>query len=38
MDDLHRILDAVANSKNAMVLATIIKVEGSAYKKKGPPC
>ncbi|MFV9833237.1 XdhC family protein [Bacillus stercoris] len=35
MDDLHRILDAVANSKNAMVLATIIKVEGSAYKKEG---
>lgn len=35
MDDIHRILDVVAYSKEAKVLATIIKVEGSAYKKEG---
>ncbi|WP_159888130.1 XdhC family protein [Paenibacillus puerhi] len=35
MDDMHRILDIVTNSKNVKVLATIIKVEGSAYKKEG---
>lgn len=35
MDDIHRILDVVDYSKGAKVLATIIKVEGSAYKKEG---
>lgn len=35
MDDIHRILDVIANSKKAKVLATIIKTEGSAYKKEG---
>lgn len=36
MDDMYRILDVVACSdRKPMVLATIIKVEGSAYKKEG---
>ncbi len=35
MDDIHRILDVIANSKKAKVLATIIQTEGSAYKKEG---
>ncbi|MGG4258202.1 XdhC/CoxI family protein [Bacillus velezensis] len=35
MDDIHRILDVIATSKKAKVLATIIKTEGSAYKKEG---
>ncbi|NTU24980.1 XdhC family protein [Bacillus tequilensis] len=35
MDDMHRILDAISNCKDVKVLATIIKVEGSAYKKEG---
>ncbi|CAM3722044.1 XdhC family protein [Mesobacillus zeae] len=36
MDDLYRILEIIASSeKSTMVLATIIKVEGSAYKKEG---
>lgn len=35
MDDIHRILDVIANSAKPKVLATIIKTEGSAYKKEG---
>lgn len=36
MDDLYRILETIASSDNVtLVLATIIKVEGSAYKKEG---
>ncbi|KXZ23244.1 xanthine dehydrogenase [Bacillus nakamurai] len=35
MDDIHRILDVIANSTKTKVLATIIKAEGSAYKKEG---
>ncbi|WP_047477387.1 XdhC family protein [Bacillus siamensis] len=35
MDDIHRILDVIAASAKAKVLATIIKTEGSAYKKEG---
>ncbi|RLL41781.1 XdhC family protein [Oceanobacillus piezotolerans] len=35
MEDIHQVLDIVAKSRNEKVLATIIKVEGSAYKKEG---
>ncbi|WP_049627701.1 XdhC family protein [Bacillus sp. JFL15] len=35
MDNIHRILDVIAASAKAKVLATIIKTEGSAYKKEG---
>ncbi|MEH7418392.1 XdhC family protein [Neobacillus drentensis] len=35
MDGIHEILDAIAGSANDGVLATIIQVEGSAYRKEG---
>ena len=36
MDDMYPILEAITPScPNPMVLATVIKVEGSAYKKAG---
>lgn len=38
MDDIHRILDVIANSAKPKVLATIIKTEGPLIRKKAPPC
>jgi len=35
MDGIHEILDAMDGSVNDNVLATIIRVEGSAYRKEG---
>jgi len=35
MDGIHEILDAIVESANDDVLATIIRVEGSAYRKEG---
>jgi len=36
VDDIYQILDVITRSNNnPMVLATIIKVEGSSYKKEG---
>ena len=35
MDGIHEILDAIDRSVNDDVLATIIRVEGSAYQKEG---
>lgn len=35
MDSIHEILDEIACSNARCVLATVIKVEGSAYRKEG---
>ncbi|WCN36275.1 XdhC family protein [Aneurinibacillus uraniidurans] len=35
MDDIHRILEAIKHSSERSALATIIHVEGSAYRKEG---
>lgn len=35
MEDIHRILDALQHSTKRGVLATIIRVEGSAYRREG---
>ncbi|WP_407269444.1 XdhC family protein [Radiobacillus sp. PE A8.2] len=35
MEDMHKILDHICSSPAGGVLATIIRVEGSAYKKEG---
>lgn len=35
MEDIHRILEAVERSGRRSVLATVVHVEGSAYRKEG---
>lgn len=35
MDSIHQILDEIEDSTERSVLATVIKVEGSAYRKEG---
>lgn len=35
MNDMHSILDEIGKSNGLSVLATVIKIEGSAYRKEG---
>ncbi|TCZ81105.1 XdhC/CoxI family protein [Paenibacillus albiflavus] len=35
MEEIHRILEAIRNTEQRSVLATITQVEGSAYRKEG---